>query len=44
MNKPAGGAIVVVRGENIGKIVRIQPDTEIFLGRDSNVCDLYFLK
>ncbi|MCI8491291.1 MAG: FHA domain-containing protein [Lachnospiraceae bacterium] len=42
MNKPAGGAIVVVRGENIGKIVRIQPDTEIFLGRDSNVCDLYF--
>lgn len=42
MNWLPCGAIIVVRGENIGRIVRIQSDIEIFLGRDSNICDLHF--
>lgn len=41
-NGMEGGAIVIVRGENLGKIVRIRPEVKILLGRDADCCDIYF--
>lgn len=42
MNQKPGGAIVGIRGSNLGKILRIQPEIEVLLGRDSEKCDVYF--
>ena len=42
MNRPEGGAIIGIRGSNIGRILRIQPEVEIVLGRDAERCDICF--
>lgn len=43
MNQRPGGAIVGIRGTNLGKILRIQPEVEILLGRNTETCDICFL-
>lgn len=42
LNREQGGAIVGIRGTNLGKILRIQPKIEILLGRDTEKCDICF--
>ncbi len=42
MNRKTGGAIVGIKGSCLGKILRIQPEAEILLGRDTNICDICF--
>lgn len=42
LNRVPGGAVIGVRGENFGKIVCIRPEVEILLGRDTNLCDIFF--
>lgn len=42
MNQKPAGAVIGIRGTNLGKILRIQPESQIILGRDTEKCDICF--
>lgn len=42
LNQEPRGAVIGIRGTNLGKILRIQPEVEIQLGRDTERCDICF--
>ncbi|MBD5134447.1 MAG: FHA domain-containing protein [Lachnospiraceae bacterium] len=40
MNREDYGAIIFIAGEYVGKIVRLKPDEEIYIGRDAKTCNI----